>query len=156
MEFVVGAGCVAEDVSDGHEEREEGVGGPRLAVVPGGEVTEEGAAWTLEHVVGHVQDPEADHKDHHRAWTGLLREVIARRVSYIGCIADEEHSNCDGDGSDEDEGTAATKAGSASVAAVPYNGLHKQPRDWAAEPNERRPCVRDAEGLDVRCQKREL
>ena len=60
MEAAGGPGGGAENVAGGHEERVEGVGGPCFAVVAGGEVGEEGSARSLEHVVGEVDDPEAE------------------------------------------------------------------------------------------------
>jgi len=76
VEAAVGPRGVAKHVAHGHEEGEEGVGVARLAVVAGGEVGEEGTAGALEHVVGHVQDPEADHEDGDGAWAGFLGEGV--------------------------------------------------------------------------------
>ena len=47
MEAAVRARGVAQDVSDGHEEGEEGVGVSRFPVVSGAEVGQEGAAGAL-------------------------------------------------------------------------------------------------------------
>lgn len=94
MEVVDGTGGVAEDVPDRHEEREEGVCVSRLPVVAGGEVGEECAAGSLEHVVSDVQDPEPNDEDDDGTRPGFLGEVVAGDVAEVGGVADEE----DGDG----------------------------------------------------------
>ena len=156
MEAAVGAGGVAEDVSDGHEEREERVRRPRFQVVAAGKVGEEGAAWTLQHVVRHVEDPEPDDEDGDGARAGLFGQVVAEHVAHVGGVADEEDGDGYGEGAGGDEGTAAAEARGAAVAVVAYYRLDDHPAYWAAEPDEGGPSVRDAQQLDVGGQQGEL
>jgi len=156
VEIVVGASGVAENVADGHEERVKGVGRSRFFLVSGGKIAEKSTAWTLEHVVSNIQDPKANDEDGHGSGTGLFGYIVTGCVSYIRGIANEEHGDGDGQRPTENEWTAATETGSASIAAIPYNGLNKQPREGATEPDEGGPHMRDSQRLNVGRQEREL
>ncbi|KAG4908042.1 hypothetical protein JHK86_056526 [Glycine max] len=47
-------------------------------------VLQEGAAGSLEHVVGHVQDPEADDEDGDGAGAGFFGQGVAEHVLISG------------------------------------------------------------------------
>lgn len=74
-------------------------------------------------------------------------------MAYVGGVADEKHSDGDEDGTGKNEGTATAEAGFAGVAVEADDGLDDHAGDGAAEPNEGRPFVRDAQELNVGGQK---
>jgi len=156
VEAAVGPRGVPQDIAYGHEEGEEGVGVARFSVVAGGEVGEEGTAGALEHVVGDVQDPEADDEDGDGAWADFLGEGVAENVAEVGGVAYEKDGDGNGQGSGGDEGTAAAEAGSAAVAVVADDGLDQHAGDWAAEPDEGGPRVGNSQQLNVGGEEGEL
>src|SRR5205807_1593493 len=106
-------------------------------------------AGALEHVVGHVEDPEPDDEDSDCAGADLLLQGVAEGMAEVGGVADQEDRDGDGDGAGGNKGTAATEAGSAAVTVVADDGLDQHAGDWAAEPDVGGPFVRDAEKLDI-------
>lgn len=152
----VGTSGEPEDVADGHEEGVERVGGAHSALAVPREVGQQGAARSLEHVVGHVEDPEPDDKHGDRPRLGLPVKAVAEGVAEICGEADEEDGNGDEGGAGGDERTPTAEPGGAAVAVVADDWLDQHAGDGATEPDEGGPGVWNAEELNVRGQQGEL
>ena len=85
-----------------HDECVEGVSDPCFVVLSGGKVSEEGSTWSLEHVVGKVDDPEA--KDAHDDGVGANffffggDEGVAEEVADVNGEGNEVGGKNDGKG----------------------------------------------------------
>lgn len=123
VEVLVGAGGVAQHVSDGHEEGEEGVSDGDHDVIVAGDVGEECPAGALYGVVGDVEQPESDDEDGDGSGFHADGEGVAEGVANVGGEADEEDAEGEEGGAGDDEGAAATEGGGAAVAVVAYDGL---------------------------------